>query len=180
MSRLRVAILPACAVVALTLVACSGSPVAPSEMTASPGSSSTDAKPGLPAGTYALNFMDHQHNIIASMPVETDELLLNAHILDANGQPAQNGTATFEYCAYRGFPPNDINRVDKAPASACEDPSLARWKSFISIGVFNGDAFAGWGVVHIPRKIGFRLRYAQSRTIAPGTTVPADFEWTAQ
>lgn len=181
MSRLHLFSLPVCAVMAVAVTACSGSPVSPSEtLGAQPGAASSQARPGLPVGSYELRFMDTRLNIITSMAVQTGELVLNAHILDANGQPAQDGTAIFEYCSYRGLPTNDINRADEAPASACQDPSVARWRQIGSFGVSNGDAYLDFGVVRIPRTIGFRLRYMRSSHIAPGTTDPADFVWTAQ
>ena len=48
----------------------------------------------------------------------------------------------FQYCSYKGLPPNDITQPDEAPSSACADGS-GRWRNLnarIEVDA-NGDAF---------------------------------------
>jgi hypothetical protein len=45
----------------------------------------------------------------------------------------------------------------------------------------SGYACVDFGIVRIPRKIGFRFRFsAQKSGIASGASIPQNFEWTAQ
>ena len=71
-----------------------------------------------------------------------EELILNAHITDSSGLPAQKGLVVFQYCSYKGLPPNDITRPDEAPLEACADGS-ASWANLRSVHSINqsGDAF---------------------------------------
>jgi hypothetical protein len=119
------------------------------------------------------------------MPVLTDELILAAHVTTSSGVAATSGTVTFEYCSYKGLPPNDITRADEAPLEACADGSAA-WNRLTATALGcpqlgPGYACTGFGVVHIPRKIGFRFRFSGAKSgIASGTSAPLNFEWTAQ
>jgi len=45
----------------------------------------------------------------------SQELILAAHVTDAAGNAATSGTIAFDYCSYKGLPPNDITRADQAP-----------------------------------------------------------------
>jgi hypothetical protein len=85
----------------------------------------------------------------------------------------------FQYCSYKGLPPNDIARADEAPTAACEDGS-ATWAN-LPRGVpvnASGDAYLDFGVVMIPRTVGFRFRYlGQGSGIANGVSAPEDFTW---
>jgi hypothetical protein len=136
------------------------------------------------AGSYQLSFLDSNLQPVSSLPACTispcHELILGAHVEDANGDPAQAGFVTFQYCSYKGFPPNDISRADEAPSSACADGS-ATWANLRSLSVdASGNAYLDFGIVMIPRTIGFRFRYTGSKTgIANGDSAPADFTWTA-
>lgn len=152
---------------------------------------SVSARPGATPGRYELSFYDDHIGgwvPVTSMPVLTDELILAAHVTDASGNAATSGTVTFEYCSYKGLPPNDITRADEAPLEACADGS-ANWARLTAIRLDPqgcpqlgpGYACMDFGVVRIPRKIGFRFGYNGVRgTIASGTSVPQNFEWTAQ
>jgi hypothetical protein len=94
---------------------------------------------------------------------------------------------TFEYCSYKGGPPNDINRADEAPMEACT-LGTASWARLTSMSVTSGRcpglaagyACTNFGVVRVPRDVGFRFRYAsQGSGIANGTSQAKDFTWTA-
>jgi hypothetical protein len=87
---------------------------------------------------------------------------------------------TFQYCSYRGLPPHDITRADEAPSSACADGS-ATWKNLLSLSVnASGNAFMDFGIVRIPRTIGFRFKFTARHgagDIASGMSQPRDFTW---
>lgn len=138
-------------------------------------------------GTYELFFykiVSGELVAAESLPVCTESacqvLILNAQIRDSNGLPASGGIVTFQYCSYKGLPPNDITRADEAPTSACEDGS-GIWKSLATIPVNeSGDAFYNFGAVLIPRTVGFRFKYsAQGSGIERATILGQDFVWTA-
>jgi hypothetical protein len=136
------------------------------------------------AGSYQLSFVDSNLQPIATLPVCTqlscEELILQAHVDDGAGSPAQSGSVTFQYCSYKGLPPNDITRADEAPSSACADGS-AMWQNLGSASVnASGNAYLDFGGVRIPRTIGFRFKYSSQHSgIASGTSAPQDFTWTA-
>lgn len=94
---------------------------------------------------------------------------------------------TFEYCSYKGGPSNDIERADEAPKEACTDGS-ARWARLTTRSVREGFcptlgmgyACMNFGIVRIPRVIGFRIRYeSQGSGIPSGMTAPENFTWVA-
>jgi hypothetical protein len=137
-------------------------------------------------GTYDLFFykiVSGELVAVETLPVCTETectaLILNAHITDGS-LPAQSGVVTFQYCSYKGLPPNDITRADEAPSSACEDGS-AVWKSLATLPVDrSGNAYYDFGVVLIPRTVGFRFKYvAQGSGIEKATSLARDFVWTA-
>jgi hypothetical protein len=80
----------------------------------------------------------------------------------------------------KGFPPNDITRADEAPSANCADGS-ATWASLRSISIDqNGNAYLDFGIVQIPRVVGFRCQYQpRGGAIPSGACAPADFTWTA-
>jgi len=143
---------------------------------------------GVP-GTYQLSFFiisNGQLVSVSSLPACTsggvcEELIPGAHVEEqSSGLPAQGGTVTFQYCSYKGLPPNDITRADEAPTAACES-GLATWKDLRQRSKVNesGDAFGFFGIVLIPRTVGFRFRYTgQGSGIANGVSLPRDFTWT--
>lgn len=173
-----------------SLIACSSqSPVDPGGV-AAPGR--LDAKPasGVP-GLYALSFWGRVNGVyeeVSTMPVLSGELILKAQVTDLSGSPATAGTVTFEYCSYGGRS-KDITNADEAPKAACEQ-GQARWTRLGSwtVGVAGGNCLAlgggsacfNFGVVRIPRTIGFRFRYARKGSIASGTSPARDFVWVAQ
>jgi hypothetical protein len=184
MSRLIVTVLSVCA-----LVACSSqSPVSPANYA---GAASLDAQgsQGVP-GIYTLSFFARvggAYQEVSSLPVLTAELILKAQVTDGSGNPAQQGSVTFEYCSY-GKRPNGITSADEAPKEACEQ-GLAKWARLASVSVENfgnclalgsGSACTNFGIVRIPRTIGFRFRYAQQKgSIAGGTSEASNFAWVA-
>jgi hypothetical protein len=177
------------AVVTVTFAACSDqSPVSPGGATAS---GSLDAKPssgGVP-GVYALTFwarVGGAYQEVSTLPVLSEVLILKAQVTDLSGNPATAGTVTFEYCSYGGRP-NDITNADEAPKEACEQ-GQAKWARFQSLTVDGvgcrslggGSACSNFGIVRIPRTIGFRFRYAQQQgAIASGTSPARNFVWVA-
>jgi hypothetical protein len=161
----------------------------PSVMPASTGRTSADTFTALHAagtvpGSYELFFLS-SGQIVPTLPVcgpsSCQELTLRAHVESSVG-PADRGAVTFQYCSFRGGPPNDITRPDEAPSSACEVDGTARWANLLSMKVNeSGDASMNFGFVRIPRTVGFRFRYSpQGGEIASGVSAAEDFTWTAQ
>jgi hypothetical protein len=133
-------------------------------------------------GSYQISFQANGVQVF-SLPVCTpsacQELILKAHIEEeGSGLPAQGGMVIFQYCSYKGLPPNDITRADEAPSVACET-GLATWDRLGADKVNDsGDAFQFFGAVVIPRTVGFRLRYIrQGSLIESGFSEPMDFTW---
>ena len=142
-------------------------------------------------GSYELYFHAWRNGVlepVSSLPVLSYELILRAYVADASGVPALSGTAVFEYCSYKGRPPNDIERADEAPKEAC-DAGLASWRRLSSRevdastcpGFGTGNACMNFGIVRIPRDVGFRFRFSgRRRDIDPGVSEAANFTWTGQ
>ncbi len=133
-------------------------------------------------GSYELSFYKTASGglePVASLPVLSAELILGAHIQDQLGVPAKRGTVTFQYCSLKRLPPGDINRADEAPSAKCADGS-ATWANLGSVSVDpSGNAYLNFGIVRIPRVVGFRCRYSpQGGSIASGVCQPKDFVWT--
>ena len=163
---------------------------------ASPGASaataeSGSAKPSTAAaqGVYELTFNTYRNGVftqVTSLPVSSQEMWLKAYVTDSTGAPARKGTVTFEYCSYNGGPSNDISRPDEAPKAAC-DAGTASWARLQSMSVDSGRcprlgvgyACSNFGIVRIPRDVGFRFRYSpQGSPIAAGMSAMKDFTWT--
>jgi hypothetical protein len=136
-------------------------------------------------GAYELSFFKFE-NLVGLIPVSSlsvctpsvcEELILGAHVEEqSSGLPAQGGAVIFQYCS---LPPSDITRADEAPTAAC-DSGLATWKDLHALLKVNesGDAFLDFGIVLIPRTVGFRFRYiGQGSGIANGVSLPKDFTW---
>jgi hypothetical protein len=165
------------------------SPVAPGAPVASNGDA--NVRPGATApGLYDLSFYADRLGAfvsVSSLVVNSDELILAAHITSTSGAAATSGSVTFEYCSYKGLPPNDITRADEAPLEACADGS-ADWARLTSIRMDAvgcpqlgpGYACMDFGLVRIPRVVGFRFRFSgQGTGIASGVSAPKNFTWTA-
>ena len=176
--------------VAVSVAACATeSPVAPNSGTAAATDLSARRAQALP-GMYDLSFNVFSgagYLEVSSLPVRSKELILKAYVTDSQGQPAPKGTVTFEYCSFKGGPPNDIDRADEAPKEACEQ-GLASWSRLTSVSVTagrcpyvgTGYACMNFGTVVIPREIGFRIRYEpQGSGIPAGMSGPENFLWTA-
>jgi hypothetical protein len=173
----------------LAIAGCSNqTPLAPAAVAG--GAGDTSAKPpAATAGIYTLTFMarvDGTLQEVTSLPVRTAELILQASVTSSTGSAAQAGTVAFEYCSYKGRPPNDISRADEAPKEACEQ-GTASWARLRSLTVSSvcpapgsGYRCLTFGVVQLPRDVGFRFRYAsQGSGIASGTSQAKNFTWTA-
>jgi hypothetical protein len=132
---------------------------------------------GAAIGSFQLSFFTHGLEPVSSLTV-FQELILGAHVMDASGAPAQGGSVTFQYCSLKGGPPNDINRADEAPSAACATRD-ASWANLIGVPVdASGNAYMNFGLVQIPRTVGFRFKYTgQGSGIANGTSAPSDFTW---
>lgn len=140
-------------------------------------------------GSYELYFHAWRNGVlepVSSLPVLSNELILRAYIYDAFGAPARSGTVVFEYCSYKGRPPNDIERADEAPKEAC-DAGIASWRRLRSVdvaipncpGFGLGNACLNFGIVRIPRDVGFRFRFGGKRLdIDSGVSEAANFTWT--
>lgn len=181
MSRHNFASLIVAGLAVVALLACSGeSPVSPGA--APEGNGGLDLLAKSVPGSYELSFFKSDSSglePVDSLPVLSQELILGAHVAAAgSGLPAQSGAVTFQYCSFKGLPPNDITRADEAPSSACGDGS-ATWKSLTTVPVnTSGNAFMNFGIVQIPRTVGFRFRYlSQGSGIAGGMSAPRDFKW---
>ncbi len=177
-------------VAGFALAGCSNqSPVAP----ASPAGSVSDTNARQSAaapGIYDLSFNTWSggtYQVVSSLAVDSDELILKAYVTNSLGAPATTGTVTFEYCSYKGGPPNDITRADEAPKEACEQ-GTASWARLTSMTVDSGRcptlgtgyACMNFGIVHIPRDVGFRFRYAShGSSIASGMSASKNFTWVA-
>ena len=181
-----------------SLAACSGQlPAAPSPQALGPlvaswppgDGPSVQGSRGV-SGVYALSFHARIGGIwqdVSSLTVLSQELILRAVVTDSSGVPAQQGSVAFEYCSYKKLPPNDITRADEAPAAACDQglASLKRLASWsISAGTCPpptpGSACLNFGLVRIPRDVGFRFRYSpQGGSIAAGMSAERDFTWVA-
>jgi len=163
------------------VVACSGQSPASSDATDDPiRGLSLLSQPV--TGSYQLAFFKSGPSglePVSSLPVLSDELILGVHVEDESGSPAQRGAVIFQYCSLKGFPPNDIDRADEAPSHNCEDGS-ATWANLGSASVDeSGNAYLNFGVVMIPRVVGFRCRYlGHGSGIANGVCAPMDFTWT--
>jgi hypothetical protein len=182
----------ALAVVAATAVsACAGeSPVAPTSPVVR-AAVEQNARPsqGVP-GRYELTFTTYRNGTyteVSSLAVISEELTLKAYVADSAGQPATAGSVTFEYCSYKKGPANDFSRPDEAPLEACAE-GTASWARLASISVTEercprlgiGYACYNFGIVRIPRAVGFRMRYdPRSSGIASGGTLPRNFVWVA-
>lgn len=178
------------ALLAAVFAACSGdSPTMPSQSSVVAGDQSAKRSPALP-GVYELSFNVFQggdYQEVSSLPVSSEELILKAYVTDSSDHPATAGSVTFEYCSYKKGPPNDIERADEAPKEACADGS-ARWARLTTRSVRDGlcptlgagYACMNFGIVRIPRVIGFRMRYeSQGSGISSGMTAPENFTWVA-
>jgi hypothetical protein len=167
---------------AVTLVACSNElPVRPSHSPRLGGAGALAAR-AVP-GSYELSFLARVDGVlqpVSTLPVGSQELILTAHVEDAAGTAAQRGRVVFEYCSLKGLPPSDITRPDEAPLEAC-DAGEATWAHLLSIEVNElGEASMNFGVVQIPRTVGFRFRYlGQGSGIASGVSTARNFTWVA-
>jgi hypothetical protein len=162
----------AVAVIAVASIVCSGnSPVAVAQQ--DPGKYDLLFFTPTPSGLESVS------SLPVCTPSECEELVVNAHITDlSSGLPAQGGLVVFQYCSYKGLPPNDITRADEAPLEACAD-GTAKWASLTVLKVNqSGDAFLDFGVVLIPRTVGFRVQYKGQGGIENGVSDPKNFIWT--
>jgi hypothetical protein len=177
---------------ATSVAACSnGSPMAPSpdSIVSAERPGGEVAAPGVYELSFRSSFPDGKWKEVSTLPVGRAELVIRAHVTDSSGRPATAGSITIQYCSYGG-PAGDINRPDEAPMEACAD-GTATWVRHTSRSVTAGGCpefskpelsygyvCANFGIVRIPRTVGFRAQYQpKSSSIAAGTTAPKDFTW---
>ena len=168
------------AVAGALLVACSGeSPVAPNETVEMQAALARQTSTST-SGIYQLSFFTNGLVPVTTLVVGSGELILGAHITDAAGTPVQSGSVTFQYCSLKGLPSNDINRADEAPSSECAS-GAASWARLTTVPVnASGDAYMDFGIVQMPRTVGFRFLYRSSGgRVARGASAPQDFTWVA-
>ena len=171
---------------AVLFTGCADSPARPTAASdAVTGSNALSARSS--PGSYELSFhveVGDELVEVQSLAVSGEELILKAHVEDAAGTPAQTGTVVFEYCSFKGRR-NDITQPDEAPKEACE-LGLAAWTRLGGVSVDaqscagpgSGNACLTFGVVQIPRTVGFRFHFsAQRSSIAKGMSEAKDFTW---
>ena len=177
-------------VVGIGLTGCSGeSPAAPA--TAGTASAAEASRTASSPGMYTLTFVARVGGTlqeVTSLRVSSTELVLKAYVTDSAGRPAQDGAVTFEYCSYRGGPANDITRADEAPLEACDQLGTGTWERLTTLSVYPGHcpplgagyACMNFGLVRIPRDVGFRFKFSAQRSgIASGTSQAKNFTWTS-
>jgi hypothetical protein len=102
-------------------------------------------------------------------------VILVAYVADASGDPAESGTAIFQYCSLHGEP---------APRTDCNTGS-GNWVHWGMAGIIPppfesaGYAFMTYSLAPTAgTTIGFRFRYiGQGSGIANGVSEPEDFTW---
>jgi hypothetical protein len=170
-----------------TFAACAGQ--SPAEPTTFALPAGLGAKVEASPGVYNLSFWGRvgpTWQVVSTLPVRTGELVIRADVTDASGTPAAEGTVVFEYCSYKKRPPNDITRADEAPKEACET-GTASWARLASVSIADGgnclalgggSACTWFGIVRIPRTVGFRYRFSGPRSgIAGGMSAAFNFTW---
>jgi hypothetical protein len=166
---------------AAAIMACAGdSPVSP-EGFASPPSALSRQASQVNAGIYQLSFYTNGLVPVTTLVAGSGaELILGALVTDAAGAPAQGGTVTFQYCSLKGLPSNDITQADEAPSSACASGD-GSWTRLTAVPVdAGGRAYMDFGIVMLPRTIGFRFAYTRKGgAVSSGVSAPADFTWIA-
>jgi hypothetical protein len=140
-----------------------------------------DARPALAravAGSYDLAFFSQGQEVFTLPAGGLSQVTLRVHVEDAQNQPATGGTVTFQYCSLKGRPPNDFDRADEAPSSACDDGS-ATWAVLGQAAVDGaGNAEFAFCCPQVARTVGFRGKYmGKGSGIANGLTDPEDFTW---
>ena len=159
---------------ALVLVACSESPVAP-KVTQEPELIGAALQAVL--GTYDLHFLDSSTRFEVTYEPFGHAVILQAHIQGPDG-PAQSGGVVFQYCSRKGYPPNNINRIDEAPLEVCE----AGDGTWDNLGTRSVDAFGNAELEYccpqVTPTIGFRYKYlSRGSGIANWTITPRNFNW---
>jgi len=166
---------------AAAIMACAGdSPVSPEGLASPPSALSRQSSQG-EAGIYQLSFYTSGLVPVTTLVAGSGaELILGALVTDAAGAPAQGGSVTFQYCSLKGLPPHDITRADEAPSSACASGD-GSWTRLTTVPVNAvGHAYMDFGIVMLPRTIGFRFAYARKGGgVSSGVSAPVDFTWVA-
>ena len=177
----RCALITIAAGAAFAITACAGdSPVSPEGLAAAQSALSRQSSQVNP-GIYQLSF--YTNGLVPATTLVAGggaELILGALVTDVAGAPAQGGSVTFQYCSLKGLPPHDITRADEAPSSACASGD-GDWARLTTVPVdASGHAYMDFGIVMLPRTIGFRFAYTRKGgAVSSGVSAPADFTWVA-
>jgi hypothetical protein len=147
--------------------------------------SSTSVVPG----RYDLSFRAWRNRVmepVTSLPVRGGPLVLFAHVEDINGNPAQSGTVTFEYCG--NYEPKENcdaglaswNRLNRMSIGSCYCPRCGGLPDF-DPGPGNACLFVfGTGGTGMEGDDGFRFEFTGRKGgIDSGMSGAANFTWTA-
>ena len=137
-------------------------------------------------GVYDLSFREWRSGVlepVSSLPAFGGPVVLFAHVEDIDGNPAQNGTVTFEYCG--NFEPKETcdaglarwTRLNQMSIGSCYCRSCGGLPDF-DPGPGNACLFVT-GTGNIPGDDGFRFKYAGRRGgVDGGMSGAANFTWT--
>lgn len=138
-------------------------------------------------GVYDLSFRKYRNGVlepVSSLPLGGGPLVLFAHVEDTNGNPAQNGTVTFEYCGDYEPKENCVaglarwSRLNRVSIGSCSCPSCGGLPNY-DPGPGNACLFVFTTGGSIPGDEGFRFKYAGKRGgVDSGTSGAANFTWT--
>ena len=129
---------------------CSDSPVGPDDGNA-------------PLGQYDLDFAFNR------------ELTLIATVRQANGDVAQSGSVTFQYCS-KGPPRDDFSDPDESSMSVCADGAGSWFYVGMATVGTDGEARFNFGAVTVVTVIGFRYKYDGAGSgVASFTTAGEDW-----
>jgi len=127
-----------------------------------------------PPGSYVISCLMEAPALVPcptgnEIPVGT-ALILKAHVTDASGNLAKNGSLIFQDCLLQGIP---------APSIQC-DSGPGVWSNIQRVHISGPeDIRIGYGRPSTPQTIGFRFRYccAQASGIANGISNSMDVTW---
>lgn len=155
------------------IFACSESPVGTNPR-AEANLVSPAASPNVP-GTYDFDFLSSGVPV-TSLPFGSPVTLF-AHVQGPDG-PAVGGSVVFQYCSRKGFPPNNINRIDEAPLQVCNDGDGTWDNLVVATTDASGNATHVFCCPQVTPLIGFRYRFLARRSGVLGHTVePRNFQW---
>ena len=164
-----------CLISSGVLASCADPVTTPSS--ADPSSFATSAGKSV-AGFYELNFLNSAHQPVTSLAFG-QAVRIQAVITDQFGQPAQGGSVAFQYCSLRGYPTDDITRIDETPFEACDVTGAGRWRTLGTTTVNSaGTALYIFCCPQLTPTIGFRFKYSsQGSGIKDHTSPGENMNW---